>query len=337
MGENMKVSINGFGRIGRVVLRAAIEKNVLGESFELLAINDPGGAKTAAQLLKYDSVHGKLKAELENGDDWISIDGYKIPVTSERDPENLPWKSMGVDTVLECTGVFRDREGASKHLTAGANRVMISAPAKSEVDGTFVIGVNDEDYDAQKHKIFSMASCTTNCMAPVTKLIHDNCKIKQGFMTTVHAYTNDQRILDVYHKDPRRARAAAINIIPTTTGAAKAVGEVIPDLRGKLDGSALRVPVPCGSITDMTFVVENPQSVEEINGLMRGAAGGELKGILEYSEDPLVSTDIVGNPHSSIFDSGFTKVIGDTVKLLSWYDNEWGYSNRMVDMVTDIL
>jgi glyceraldehyde 3-phosphate dehydrogenase len=333
----MRVSINGFGRIGRVVLRAALAKDVLGDSFELAAINDLGGAKNAAQLLKYDSVHGKLNANLEYGEDWISIDGYKIPVTSERDPQKLPWKDMEVDTVLECTGVFRDREGANKHLSAGAKRVMISAPAKGEVDGTFVIGVNHKDYDGQKHKIFSMASCTTNCMAPVTKLIHDNCRIKEGFMTTVHAYTNDQRVLDVYHKDPRRARAAAVNIIPTTTGAAKAVGEVIPELKGKLDGSALRVPIPCGSITDMTFVLENVKSAQEINGLMQEAAEGELKGIMEYSQEPLVSTDIVGNPHSSIFDSGFTKVIGNTAKMLSWYDNEWGYSNRMVDMVTDVL
>jgi glyceraldehyde 3-phosphate dehydrogenase len=333
----MRVSINGFGRIGRVVLRAALAKDVLGDSFELAAINDLGGAKNATQLLKYDSVHGKLNANLEYGEDWISIDGYKIPVTSERDPQKLPWKDMEVDTVLECTGVFRDREGANKHLSAGAKRVMISAPAKGEVDGTFVIGVNHKDYDGQKHKIFSMASCTTNCMAPVTKLIHDNCRIKEGFMTTVHAYTNDQRVLDVYHKDPRRARAAAVNIIPTTTGAAKAVGEVIPELKGKLDGSALRVPIPCGSITDMTFVLENVKSAQEINGLMQEAAEGELKGIMEYSQEPLVSTDIVGNPHSSIFDSGFTKVIGNTAKMLSWYDNEWGYSNRMVDMVTDVL
>ncbi|PIT84090.1 type I glyceraldehyde-3-phosphate dehydrogenase [Candidatus Micrarchaeota archaeon CG10_big_fil_rev_8_21_14_0_10_45_29] len=334
----MKVAINGFGRIGRVILRAALANNTFGEKFELVAINDPGGAQTAAQLLKYDSVHGKLKAELTHGKDWISINGMKIPVVSEREPLKLPWGEMGVDTALECTGIFRDREGASKHLEAGAKKVLVSAPCKAGgADITVVIGVNEKEYKKGNHKIISMASCTTNCLAPVAKVVNDNFGIKQGFMTTVHAYTNDQNMLDVYHKDPRRARAGAINIIPTTTGAAKALGEVIPELKGKLDGSALRVPVACGSATDMVFELQKEAKAEDVNAAIKKEANGKMKGILQYCDEPIVSSDVIGNSHSSVFDSLSSMSIGKSVKLLSWYDNEWGYSNRMVDMVTKVL
>ncbi|MFH1306632.1 MAG: type I glyceraldehyde-3-phosphate dehydrogenase [Candidatus Micrarchaeota archaeon] len=333
----MKVAINGFGRIGRVVLRAALDMGVLGEKFELVAINDPGGAQNAAQLLKYDSVHGKLEEELKVGKDWVSVDGVRIPIVSERDPLKLPWKEMGVETVLECTGVFRKRDEAAMHISAGAKKVLISAPAKDKVDATIIMGVNEQEYDRKKHSIISMASCTTNCLAPVVKLINDNFKVRDGFMTTIHAYTNDQRVLDTYHKDVRRARAAGVNIIPTSTGAAKAIGEVIPEMAGKMDGIALRVPVACGSITDMVFNVEKKVGVGEVNEVFKKAAKGKMKGILEYSEEPLVSTDVVGNAHSSIIDGELTKVIGNSVKVLAWYDNEWGYSCRMVDMVTKIL
>jgi len=334
----MKVAINGFGRIGRIVLRAALEKKVLGKKFDLVAINDPGGAAASAQLLKYDSVHGVMKEEIKFGDGWISIDGDKIKVVSEREPKKLPWKSLGIDTVLECTGAFTDREGAGQHFDAGAKKILISAPCKKGgADITVVMGVNDNEYDKNRHKIISMASCTTNSLAPVAKVINDNFTIKEGFMTTCHAYTNDQRVLDVSHKDPRRARAAAINIIPTSTGAAKAIGDVIPALSGKLDGIALRVPVPCGSITDMSFVVQKKTDAVEVNALLEKASKTGMKGIMKFSTEPLVSSDIVGDAHSSIVDAELTKVIGNSVKVLSWYDNEWGYSNRMVDMVTDVL
>ena len=329
----MKVAINGFGRIGRVILRAAMKKGVLGKKFDVVAINEPSGAQVAAQLLKYDSVHKTLENKITYRDGWISIDGYKIAIVSEREPQNLPWGKMGVDVVLECTGAFTDREGASKHLSAGAKKVLVSAPCKKGgADITIVMGVNDDKYDKAKHKIISNASCTTNSLAPVCKLIHDSYKIKEGFMTTCHAYTNDQRVLDVFHKDPRRARAAAVNIIPTSTGAAAAIGEVIPELAGKLDGLSLRVPVPCGSITDMSFVLEKKATVKDLNAIFEAASKKEMKGILQYTEDPLVSSDIVDNPHSAIVDSRLTKVIGNTVKVCSWYDNEWGYSNRMVEV-----
>lgn len=334
----MKVAINGFGRIGRIVLRAALEKKALGKKFDLAAINDPGGAQSAAQLLKYDSIHGVMQEEIKWGEGWISIDGQKIPLLAERDPKKLPWKAMGVETVLECTGIFVDREGASQHFEAGAKKVLISAPCKKGgADATIVMGVNDNEYDKNKHKIISMASCTTGSLAPVAKVINDNFEIKEGFMTTCHAYTNDQRVLDVFHKDARRARAAAINIIPTSTGAAKAIGEVIPALAGKLDGMSLRVPVPCGSITDMSFVVGKKTDAAEVNAAVEKAAKGTMKGILQYSKEPLVSSDIVGNAHSSIFDSELTKAIGNSLKVCAWYDNEWGYSNRMVDMITKVL
>ncbi len=334
----MKVAINGFGRIGRLVLRAAMKRELLGKKFDCVAINDPGGAEQAAQLLKYDSVHGRLEEEIKAGSDYISIDGMKIPILGEREPEKLPWKKLGVETVMECTGAFTDREGCTKHLTAGASKVLLSAPAKKGgADCTIVPGVNEKVYDRKKHSIVSMGSCTTNCLAPVAKTVNDNFGIVEGFMTTCHAYTNDQRILDVGHKDPRRARAAAVNIIPTTTGAAKAIGEVLPELKGKLDGLSLRVPIPCGSINDLSVTLAKPASREEINAALKKAADGPLKGIMEYSEEPLVSSDIIDNPHSSIVDGLSTIVMGKSTKVLAWYDNEWGFSNRMVDMTVRVL
>ena len=336
--NGMKVAINGFGRIGRIILRAAMQRELLGKKFELAAINDPGGAAQAAQLLRYDSVHGRLEAGIKAGADYISIDGEKIPILGERDPTRLPWKKMGVETVLECTGVFTDREGCSKHLQAGAQKVLLSAPAKKGgADVTVVPGVNEKAYDKKKHTIVSMGSCTTNCLAPVAKTLNDNFGIVEGFMTTCHAYTNDQRILDVSHKDPRRARAAAINIIPTTTGAAKAIGEVLPELKGRLDGLSLRVPIPCGSINDLSVTLGKPADRDEINAALSKAAAGPMKGILEYTEEPLVSSDIVDNPHSSIVDGLCTHAIGHSAKVMAWYDNEWGFSNRMVDMVVRVL
>ena len=334
----MKVAINGFGRIGRIILRAAYQRQLLGKKFDLVAINDPGGAAQAAQLLKYDSVHGKLDADIKAGADYISLDGMKIPILAEREPEKLPWKKLGVDTVMDCTGAFTDREGCSKHLTAGAQKVLLSAPAKKGgADVSIVPGVNEKAYDKKKHTIVSMGSCTTNCLAPVAKTLNDRFGIVEGFMTTCHAYTNDQRILDVGHKDPRRARAAAINIIPTTTGAAKAIGEVLPELKGKLDGLSLRVPIPCGSINDLSVTLAKPATRDDINAALKEAAAGAMKGIVEYSEEPLVSSDIVDNPHSAIVDGLSTIVIGKSTKVLSWYDNEWGFSNRMVDMIVRVL
>ena len=326
---SVKVAINGFGRIGRNFFRACLNN----PEIEIVGINDLTDAYTLAHLLKYDSVHGKLDADVRAEDNAIVVDGKKIEITAIKDPAQLPWKDLGVDIVIESTGVFRDREGAGKHLEAGAKRVIISAPGKNP-DLTVVLGVNEDQYDPEKHFIISNASCTTNCLAPVAKILNDNWGIVQGYMVTVHAYTNDQRILDLPHKDLRRARAAAINIIPTTTGAAKAVGEVLPELKGKLDGTARRVPVADGSLVDLTVVLEKPTTEEEINAKMKEAAEGNLKGILEYTEDPIVSQDIVGNPHSSIFDALSTKVINGTfAHISSWYDNEWGYSNRLKDLV----
>ncbi len=326
---SVKVAINGFGRIGRNFFRACLNN----PEIEIVGINDLTDAYTLAHLLKYDSVHGKLDADVRAEDNAIVVDGKKIEITAIKDPAQLPWKDLGVDIVIESTGVFRDREGAGKHLEAGAKRVIISAPGKNP-DLTVVLGVNEDQYDPEKHFIISNASCTTNCLAPVAKILNDNWGIVQGYMVTVHAYTNDQRILDLPHKDLRRARAAAINIIPTTTGAAKAVGEVLPELKGKLDGTARRVPVADGSLLDLTVVLEKPTTEEEINAKMKEAAEGKLKGILEHTEDPIVSQDIVGNPHSSIFDALSTKVINGTfAHISSWYDNEWGYSNRLKDLV----
>ncbi|MFH0971599.1 MAG: type I glyceraldehyde-3-phosphate dehydrogenase [Candidatus Micrarchaeota archaeon] len=332
------LAINGFGRIGRLFLRAALKKPGFMDEFEILAINDLTDAKTNAHLLKYDSVHGIMNEEIIAREKSIVVDGKEIKVMAEKAIQGLKWGDMGVDYVLESTGIYTDREGAMQHLEMGARKVLISAPAKNP-DVTLVPGVNMQIYDKAKHNIISMASCTTNCLAPVAKVLDENFKIKSGFMVTVHAYTNDQRILDLPHKDLRRARAAALSTIPTTTGAAKAIGEVIPSLKGKLDGISLRVPVPDGSMNDLTCIVERETSMEEVNAMLRDAAQNELKGIMEFSMEPLVSSDIVGNPASSIVDGLLTNVIkkpesikGELVKVLAWYDNEWGYSNRLVDM-----
>lgn len=323
-----KIAINGFGRIGRLVFRGILAK----DGYEVVAINDLTDAKTLAHLLKYDSVHGIIPQTVSAKDDAIVVDGREIKIYSERDPENLPWKELEIDLVVESTGVFRTKAAASKHITAGAKKVIISAPAKDEVDSTIVIGVNEELL-MPEHTIVSNASCTTNCLAPIMKVITDNYKVDSALMTTVHSYTGDQRILDFPHADLRRARAAAINIIPTTTGAAIATSKVIPSLKGKINGMAMRVPTPNGSLVDVNITIDREVTKEEINKLMKTAADGRMKGILEYTTQPLVSSDIVGNPHSSIFDSSLTMVSGKMIKLISWYDNEWGYSSRVVDLM----
>ena len=323
-----RIGINGFGRIGRNYLRAALAQN---SNLEIVAVNDLSDPKGLAHLLKYDSVTGRLAADVSVDGDSIVVNGKPIKVLAERDPANLGWGKLGVDIVIESTGRFTDAKDASKHIEAGAKKVLISAPATGE-DATFVIGVNDHLYDPAKHHIISNASCTTNCLAPLAKVFNDKFGIKNGLMTTVHAYTADQNLQDGPHSDLRRARAAAINIVPSTTGAAKAIGLVLPELKGKLDGFALRVPVPTGSITDLTLVSEKPVTVEEIKAAYKEAASGPMKNILLYTEDPIVSSDIVTDPHSSIFDAGLVRVIDNTVKLSSWYDNEWGYSNRLVEL-----
>jgi glyceraldehyde 3-phosphate dehydrogenase len=325
----VKVAINGFGRIGRSFLRACLQK----EDIEVVGINDLTDTKTLAHLFKYDSVHGVFKGEVYAKDDALVVDGKEIKVFCQKDPALVPWSEVGAEVVVECTGAFTSREKAVLHLRDTVKRVIISAPAK-DPDITIVLGVNHQKYDPERHFIISNASCTTNCLAPLVKVLHENFGIKKGYMVTVHAYTNDQRVLDLPHKDLRRARAAAVNIIPTTTGAAKAIGEVIPELKGKLDGTARRVPVPDGSLVDLTVVVERPPaSVEEVNEAFKKAAEGGLKGILQYTEDPIVSQDIVGNEHSAIFDAGLTQVIEDMVHVGAWYDNEWGYSCRLRDLV----
>ena len=325
----VRVGINGFGRIGRNVFRAAYEQ---GADIEWVAANDITDPKTTAHLLKYDSNYGKYAKSVEAKEDALMVDGNKIAVLAERDPKNLPWGKMGVDLVVESTGIFRLREQVAWHLEAGAKRVILTVPAKDKVDKMVVLGVNDEDLK-DEDLIVSNASCTTNCLAPVAKVLHDEFGIVEGLMTTVHAYTSDQRLQDAPHSDLRRSRAAAVSVIPTTTGAAKAVGKVIPELNGKLNGVALRVPVTTGSIVDLTVKLAKDPSVEEINGAMKKAAQGPMKGILEYTEDPIVSVDIIGNTHSSIFDSLATMKLGSGfVKVFSWYDNEWGYSNRVVDL-----
>lgn len=325
----IKVAINGFGRIGRTVLRSAVDD----QAFDVVAINDITDAHTLAHLLKYDSVHGKFKGDVKSEDGFIIVNGKKIKITAEKDPANLPWKDLQVDIVLESTGLFRDREKAGKHITAGAKRVIISAPGK-DPDLTIVLGVNDKDYDPSKHFIISNASCTTNCLAPVAKVLHDNYKIKHGWMTTIHAYTNDQKILDLPHKDLRRARAAAMSMIPTTTGAAKAVGLVLPDLKGKLDGISIRVPTADVSVVDLVVDVEKATTPEDILTKMKAAASGPMKGYLEVCEEELVSIDFTGNSASSILDAPSVKVIdGTMVKVLSWYDNEWGYACRCRDLI----
>ncbi len=326
----VKVGINGFGRIGRNFFRAALKQNA---PFEIVAVNDLTDNETLAHLLKYDSILGRLGAKVSHTEDSITVDGKTFKVFAEKDPASIPWGD--VDIVIESTGRFTKASDAQKHLAAGAKKVIISAPATDE-DITIVLGVNEGAYDSSKHHIISNASCTTNCLAPMAKVIHEKFGITRGFMTTVHAYTNDQVILDFPHKDLRRARAAATNIIPTSTGAAKAIGLVMPELKGKLDGYALRVPVPTGSVTDLTVELSKETTAAEINAAIKSAAEGPLKGILSYTEDPIVSSDIVTDPHSCIFDAGVTKVIGNTAKVAGWYDNEWGYSNRLVDLISFI-
>jgi len=326
----IKVGINGFGRIGCNFFRAALKQNA---NFEIVAVNDLTDNATLAHLLKYDSILGRLGADISHTENSITVDGKTIKVFAERDPAQIPWGDL--DIVVESTGHFTKAADAKKHIAAGAKKVIISAPATDE-DITIVLGVNEGAYDPSKHHVISNASCTTNCLAPMAKVIHEKFGITRGFMTTVHAYTNDQVILDFPHKDLRRARAAATNIIPTSTGAAKAIGLVMPELKGKLDGYALCVPVPTGSITDLTIELATETSAAEINAAIKSAAEGPLKGILSYTEDPIVSSDIVTDPHSCIFDGGVTKVIGNTAKVAGWYDNEWGYSNRLVDLIAFI-
>jgi glyceraldehyde 3-phosphate dehydrogenase len=327
-----RVGINGFGRIGRNFFRAHLER---GGEFEVVAINDLGDAKTMGHLLKYDSVLGQLDVDVSVSDGIIKAGPAELKVLSERDPADLPWRDLEVELVLESTGFFTKRDGAQKHLDAGARKVLISAPA-TEPDITIVLGVNDDAYDPERHHIISNASCTTNCVAPLAKVLHDAFTIEQGFMTTIHAYTNDQQILDLPHKDLRRARAAAINLIPTSTGAARAIGLVMPDLKGKVDGISVRAPVPVGSITDFVAWLGRDVNVDEVNGAYQAAAGGSLDGILRYSADPLVSTDIVHSQYSCIFDSELTMANGRMVKVFGWYDNEWGYSCRLVDVVVKV-
>ncbi len=327
----IKVGINGFGRIGRLVFRGAQKAGI-----EIVGINDITDAATLAHLLKYDSIHGKYSGEVSSGEGKLAVDGRDIPITAERDPANLPWAKLGADIIVESTGLFRDQKSAGKHIAAGAKKVLISAPAK-DPDGTFVLGVHADDYDKAKHNIISIGSCTTNCLAPVTKVLVDSFGIEKGFMTTIHSYTNDQRILDLPHKDLRRARAAAMSMIPTTTGAARAISEVIPAVKGKFDGCAIRVPTPDGSMIDLAIILEKDVTRDEINAAMKAAAEGPMKGFLEYTEDPIVSTDVIGNSHSSVFDSLQTMANGKFVKVFSWYDNEWGFSCRMVDMIKRML
>jgi glyceraldehyde 3-phosphate dehydrogenase len=329
----VKVGINGFGRIGRNIMRAAMgDKNI-----DFVAVNDLTSAHTLAHLLKYDSVLGNLHANVDAKQDSISVDGDEFKVLSMRDPAQLPWKDLGVDIVFESTGLFTERDAAAKHLAAGAKKVVITAPAKKP-DVSVVLGVNDETYDPAKHHIISNASCTTNCLAPLAKVLHQTFGIKKGWMTTIHSYTNDQQLLDLPHKDLRRARAAALSMIPTTTGAAVAVGEVLPELKGKLDGISMRVPTPNVSCVDLAAIVDRKVTAEEVNAAFKAAADGPLKGILACSYEELVSIDFKGNPHSSIVDMPYTKVMdGDFVKVLSWYDNEWGYSNRCVDLLRKLV
>jgi len=329
----IKVGINGFGRIGRNFFRAYLDR---GGDFELVAANDIGDTKTMAHLLKHDSVLGTLPLEVEAGDGFIRAGDHTIQFVSEKDPAQLPWGDLGVDVAVESTGLFTDRAAAEKHLEAGAKKVVISAPA-TDPDITLVLGVNGREYDPERHNVISNASCTTNCVAPLAKVLHEAYTIERGFMTTIHAYTNDQRTLDLPHKDLRRARAAAINLIPTSTGAARAIGLVLPDLKGKIDGMSMRAPVPTGSITDLVVQVSRAVSADEVNELFRSKADtGDLEGILQYTDEPLVSTDIVHSSYSAIFDSDLTMANGNLVKVFGWYDNEWGYSCRLVDLVAMI-
>ena len=329
----VRVGINGFGRIGRNIMRAALGNS----GIDFVAVNDLTDAKTLAHLLKYDSVLGNLTAEVKPSTDGITVNKEEFKVLSVKDPAQLPWKDLGVDVVFESTGIFANREGASKHIAAGAKKVIITAPAKGP-DITLLMGVNEQTYDAAKHHIISNASCTTNCLAPIAKVIHDKFGIRKAWMTTVHSYTNDQNLLDLPHKDLRRARAAALSMIPTTTGAATAVGEVLPELKGKIDGFAMRVPTPNVSVVDLNALVDKKTTAQEVNAALCAAANGPLKGILAYSEEELVSIDFKGNSNSSIVDAPYTKVMdGDFVKVLSWYDNEWGYSNRCIDLLLKVV
>jgi len=325
----IKVGINGFGRIGRNIMRAAMDDS----GIDIVAVNDLTDARTLAHLLKYDSILGNLKADIAASGDKITVGRDEFQVVSVKDPAQLPWKSLGVDVVFESTGIFTNREGAEKHLAAGAKKVVITAPAKGP-DLTVVLGVNEDKYDPAKHHIISNASCTTNCLAPIAKVLHESFGIRKGWMTTVHSYTNDQQLLDLPHKDLRRARAAALSIIPTTTGAATAVGEVLPELKGRLDGISMRVPTPNVSVVDLAVLVDKKTTKEEVNAAFKTAADGKLQGILEYCQEPLVSIDFRGNPRSSIVDAPYTSVMdSDFIKVLAWYDNEWGYSNRCVDLI----
>ncbi|MFA8343151.1 MAG: type I glyceraldehyde-3-phosphate dehydrogenase [Rhodothermaceae bacterium] len=327
----VKIGINGFGRIGRLVFRRALE---LG-NIEIVGINDLTDAKTLAHLLKYDSIHGKFNGEVAVDGDAIIVNGQKIQISAERDPANLKWGEIGAEYVIEATGIFRSQEQCEKHIAAGAKKVILTVPAKGEVDATIVLGVNDSVLTGEE-KVISNASCTTNCLAPVAKVLNDSFGVVKGIMTTVHSYTNDQKVLDLPHSDLRRARAAAVSMIPTTTGAAKAVGLVIPELKGKLDGYAVRVPTPDGSLTDLTVELAKDVTAEEINAAMKAAAEGDMKGVLEFTDEPIVSCDIIHNSHSSIFDSLLTQANGNFVKIVSWYDNEWGYSCRVVDLLLKV-
>jgi glyceraldehyde 3-phosphate dehydrogenase len=335
----IKIGINGFGRIGRNAYRAALEHSGFGKDFDIVAVNDIAPIDSLAYMLKWDSVYGKLNKEVKVDGSAISVGARKLEITQVKDPGEIPWRKLGVDVVVESTGLFTEKDKAAKHLAAGARKVLISAPGK-DVDVTLVLGVNMEMYDKAKHNVISMASCTTGSLAPPVKVLNDNFGIEKGMMTTVHAYTGDQKLIDMPHKDFRRGRAAALSIIPTSTGAAKAIGEVIPALKGKMNGLALRVPTPFGSITDLTFITKQEVTVEEINKALMAAAEGKMKGVLDYVAEPIVSTDIIGNPHSAVIDSLSTMVIGgkgNFAKILSWYDNEWGYSNRIVEMAPTLL
>jgi len=335
----IKIGINGFGRIGRNAYRAALESSGFGKDFDIVAVNDIAPIDSLAYMLKWDSVYGKLSKEVKVEGTSIDVGGRKLEITQVKDPGEIPWRKLGVDVVIESTGLFTEREKAAKHLSAGARKVLVSAPGK-EVDVTLVLGVNMEMYDKAKHNVISMASCTTGSLAPPAKVLNDSFGIEKGMMTTVHAYTGDQKLIDMPHKDFRRGRAAALSIIPTSTGAAKAIGEVIPALKGKMNGFALRVPTPFGSITDLSFITKQEVTVEEVNKALKAAADGKMKGILGYIAEPIVSTDIIGNPHSAVIDSLSTMVIGgkgNFAKILSWYDNEWGYSNRVVELSQKLL
>lgn len=324
----MKIGINGFGRIGRLALKAAFQNKI-----QVVGINDITDAGTLGYLLKYDSIHGRYTGDVSSDDKNIIVDGNKIPVSAELDPSKLKWGELGAEVVLECTGKFRTKEDASKHIQAGAKKVLISAPAKNH-DGTFIPGINSDKYDKNKHIVISIGSCTTNCLAPLVKVLLENFGLTQGYMTTIHSYTSDQRLQDAPHKDLRRARAAAISMVPTSTGAAKAISEIFPEVKGKLDGISVRTPTICGSLVDFSAIVEKEVTTEQVNAAFRKAAqSGKLSAALEYCEDPIVSVDIIGNPHGSVFDSQMTWAQGKMVKLFSWYDNEWGFTNRMIDML----